>query len=287
MAQRQKPTEIVDDLPDDGYVSEEDEDYDPLADAPAEAQVDQAQQHTQQPTRLESLLSENRRKRRKSAAAERLQQLGTVSGSTRANVALALRGQWPSKSTNSVEQQLAILQAGRERKRHAEASGESNSDEERCKFVGAAKFAVSDATRALETTGVSAGGDSGRTLKVAEKQEHAGETVEVKKEVPEGSKAAKAYEEKERQREATKGFDAVLALINSKKKLSTLEKSKLDWGSWKTQQGKDEQADLEKHVNSGGTHLERTEFLHRAEWAEYAKERDARLAADPRTRVRA
>lgn len=303
-ARSNKPQELVDDLPDDGYVSEEDEDYDPVSDAPTEALGTKAstlRTATDSPgTAIEALHAQKKQEQRETTALQKLHSLGTVRPEHRETVQLALSGNWPKApagALNSVDLQLQPLQPQsekatllRKRKRDTSACTESASTGvDGTDLNAVAQSAMTDATTALETTGANASGADGvsNTVKVSEKQEFAGEEVEVEREVQEGSKAAKVHEERERQREATKGFDAVIAMMNGKKKLSTLDKSKLDWRSWKKQQGRHEQADLEKHVRSGTTHIERNEFLHKAEWAEYEKERDARLAADPRTRIRA
>ena len=64
-----------------------------------------------------------------------------------------------------------------------------------------------------------------------------------------------------------------------------MKKSKMDWGDAKAQDTTIED-DLNTHLKSGDTHLEKQDFLQRADVRQYEIERDARLANDPRNRGR-
>ncbi|KAF6018759.1 Cfdp1 [Bugula neritina] len=125
------------------------------------------------------------------------------------------------------------------------------------------------------------------TVKVTKVFDFAGETVRVDKEIaadtteskatangdpPSGSLGAQLGSS------ATKrpgGLGAVLGFISKKQKISTLDKSKLDWEKYKAEQGIT--TELKNHANSKGSYLERKEFLERADQRQFEQERDARL----------
>lgn len=279
MRKRPKEGELIDDLPDDGYVSEEDEDYDPTKESPAEARKDQegAEGAVEEGELANNLRARKQQKLRQKAEAHFNRLSGDAQQKGEAKLTAVMLGRVSgSNSVSSWERNLF----------GTDDKGESlEGVRSREGLVGAAKEALGRAGEAISTGGSQEKG--GEVVKVAETRDFAGEEVKVEQEYAAGSAQAKQAEERERRQGAEKGFDAVLAMINGKKKLSTLDKSRLDWGSWKRQQGAAEEADLERHVRSGGTHLEKKDFLHRAEWAEYERDRDAKLASDPRTRIRA
>lgn len=117
---------------------------------------------------------------------------------------------------------------------------------------------------------------------VAETRRFAGQTITVNREVDAASKeAARA------QGSAAKkaGLDAVLESLAQAKKVTVLDKSRSDWKDFKKTDDQVEE-ELEAHKRSGGTYLEKKEFLSRADYAEYERDRDARLASDVRNRGR-
>ena len=130
---------------------------------------------------------------------------------------------------------------------------------------------------------------------VTEQRRFAGKTVTVQREVDANSKEAKAAaagggpggEDGAPTAAAKKkaGLDAVLESLMQAKKVTVLDKSRLDWKDFKkTDDTVDEE--LAAHKRSGTTYLEKQAFLGRADVAEYEKERDQRLASDVRNRGR-
>ncbi|CAB3220077.1 unnamed protein product [Arctia plantaginis] len=74
---------------------------------------------------------------------------------------------------------------------------------------------------------------------------------------------------------AAGGLSSVLGQLNKKNKLSTLEKSKLDWSTYKQEEGIEEE--IESHNKGKNGYLERRDFLERADVRQYEIERDMRL----------
>ncbi|XP_028167818.1 nucleolar GTP-binding protein 2 [Ostrinia furnacalis] len=72
------------------------------------------------------------------------------------------------------------------------------------------------------------------------------------------------------------GLSGVLGQLNKKDKLSTLEKSKLDWTTYKQQEGLDEE--IQSHNKGKSGYLDRRDFLERADLRQYEIERDLRLS---------
>lgn len=70
------------------------------------------------------------------------------------------------------------------------------------------------------------------------------------------------------------GLGAVLGQIGKKNKLSTLEKTKLDWNSFKRTQGIDEE--LQTHNKGKDGYLERQDFLQRADVRQFEIEKSFR-----------
>lgn len=80
---------------------------------------------------------------------------------------------------------------------------------------------------------------------------------------------------------APSAVDAVLEQIKKKPKLSVLDKTKKDWGEFKEEnQGMEDELDAYK--KSSNQYLDRVSFLQRADYREFERERDARLAMQAR-----
>lgn len=77
-------------------------------------------------------------------------------------------------------------------------------------------------------------------------------------------------------------MDAVLEQIKKKQKLSVLDKTKKDWGEFKEEKGLDEELDAYK--KSSNQYLDKVNFLQRADFREFERERDARLALQSKRR---
>ncbi|XP_060802576.1 uncharacterized protein LOC106135185 [Amyelois transitella] len=73
-----------------------------------------------------------------------------------------------------------------------------------------------------------------------------------------------------------RGLSSVLESINKKNKLSTLEKSKLDWMTYKKEEGIEEE--IESHNKGKSGYLDRRDFLERADYRQYEIERDLRMS---------
>ncbi|NP_001161507.1 BCNT-like protein [Saccoglossus kowalevskii] len=71
------------------------------------------------------------------------------------------------------------------------------------------------------------------------------------------------------------GLSSVLGKIGKKQKIGTLEKSRLDWNSFKSEEGIDEELSQFNKGKQG--YLEKQAFLERTEHRQYEKERDVRL----------
>ncbi|KVH97423.1 BCNT-C domain-containing protein [Cynara cardunculus var. scolymus] len=108
---------------------------------------------------------------------------------------------------------------------------------------------------------------------VREVRDFAGESIEVKKLVDANMKEAS---EKEKGAGGGSAVDAILEQIRKKPKLSVLDKTKKDWGEFKEENRLDEE--LETYKKSGNQYLDKVSFLQRADYREFERERDARLA---------
>ena len=113
------------------------------------------------------------------------------------------------------------------------------------------------------------------TKTVTEIFEFAGEAVEVRKEVPADAPApAPAPVLKPRGRG---GLSSVLGQIGKKNKLSVLEKTKLDWDTFKQAEGIQEQ--LRTHNRGKEGFLEKQDFLQRADLRQFELEKAMRSAS--------
>ncbi|XP_067327079.1 craniofacial development protein 1 [Anolis sagrei] len=118
----------------------------------------------------------------------------------------------------------------------------------------------------------------------------AGEEVRVTKEVDARSKEAQLFLKQQEQKTVSPaispavsgvkrpgGLDSLLGKIGSKKqKLSTLEKSKMDWESFKEQEGIGDELAIHNRGKDG--YLERKAFLERVDHRQFERERDIRLS---------
>lgn len=133
-------------------------------------------------------------------------------------------------------------------------------------------------------------------VKITKVFDFAGEEVRVTKEVDASSKEAKSFlkqtEKENPQAVATStasplpagsgikrssGMSSLLGKIGAKKqKMSTLEKSKLDWESFKEEEGIGEELALHNRGKEG--YIERKAFLDRVDHRQFEIERDLRLS---------
>ncbi|KAJ9563498.1 hypothetical protein OSB04_008658 [Centaurea solstitialis] len=142
-----------------------------------------------------------------------------------------------------------------------------NVGEDALKVAAAALSAVKEAANMAAVSG------RGK-IEVREVRDFAGESIEVKKLVDANTKEASS--EKEKGAGGGSAVDAILEQIRKKPKLSVLDKTKKDWGEFKEENRLDEE--LETYKKSGNQYLDKVSFLQRADYREYERERDARLA---------
>lgn len=117
---------------------------------------------------------------------------------------------------------------------------------------------------------------------VFEEMEFAGEIVLVEKEVPADSKEAAAQSNPPGPagKKPRRGMESLLnELYNKKKKLSTLEKSKLDWENYKKTHGIAE--DLQNHNRGKDGYLENQAFLQRTDMRQFEIEKNLRAKTRP------
>ncbi|KAI4469944.1 bucentaur related [Holotrichia oblita] len=119
-------------------------------------------------------------------------------------------------------------------------------------------------------------------IKVTEIFEFAGEEIKVEKEVPVNSTSARlsnkasGSDPPKRGRGKAGGIGSVLNQLGKKQKITTLEKSKLDWDKFK----KEENLEEELHNFNKGKdgYLDRQDFLQRTDVRRFEIERDIRNA---------
>ncbi|GAY35607.1 hypothetical protein CUMW_017290 [Citrus unshiu] len=115
-------------------------------------------------------------------------------------------------------------------------------------------------------------------LMITEFRDFAGQDIEVKKFFDADSREAS----EKGKGPPTSAVDAVLEQIKKKPKLSVLDKTKKDWGEFKEEQRLEEELDAYK--KSSNQYLDKVSFLQRADYREFERERDARLALQARRR---
>ncbi|EPS65117.1 hypothetical protein M569_09661, partial [Genlisea aurea] len=117
-------------------------------------------------------------------------------------------------------------------------------------------------------------------VEVTEVRDFAGEDIEVKKLVDASSKEAA-----ERGKTGTtSAVDAVLEQIKKKPKLSVLDKTKKDWGEYK-EENKGMEEELDAYKKSSNQYLDKVSFLQRADYREFERERDVRLASQAKRKT--
>lgn len=117
-------------------------------------------------------------------------------------------------------------------------------------------------------------------FQIREVRDFAGQDIEVRKLVDADSKEAA----EKAKAPAPSAVDAVLEQIKKKPKLSVLDKTKKDWGEFK-EENKGLEEELDAYKKSSNQYLEKVSFLERADYREFERERDARLALQARRRT--
>ncbi|KAJ4900741.1 Craniofacial development protein 1/Bucentaur [Raphanus sativus] len=148
---------------------------------------------------------------------------------------------------------------------------DSRCSEEAKSIAAAALAAVRNATA------TAAAASSRGKIEITEVKDFAGQEIQVKRLVEAGSKEASSSA-------STSGVDAVLEQIKKKQKLSVLDKTKKDWGEYK-EDNKGVEDELDKYKKSSDQYLDKVSFLERADYRQFEKERDARLALQSKRRL--
>lgn len=271
---------------------EEDENYDPTRDLAT------AQKHAN-----EELLKSEVAKRRRLAASqarsrrgglEALPELkqqhadaGQASGAATAVDAVETADEeegWKEAAARKARQQRVekawanLHRAGAPARADPPAPGPSGRRTADPAFVAAA---MRRAEQAAKTAALSV---RGRVL-VKETRNFAGKDVEVETEVDAATKAGARAIEQDRAKERGHGVDYVLQILDRKRRLNIVDKTRLDWKEYK--RGNEEvQEELDRYAKGNQRHTERVDFLKRAEIREYERDRDARLASSARNRGR-
>lgn len=131
-----------------------------------------------------------------------------------------------------------------------------------------------------------AGPATEKKVTITKLMQFAGETIKVEKEVPCDSKEARLLlakqggEPSKPPGKPRRGVESLLdELFNKKKKLSTLEKSKLDWENYKKTHGIAE--DLQNHNRGKDGYLEKQAFLQRTDMRQFEIEKNLRAKKKP------
>ncbi|KAF7281065.1 yeti [Rhynchophorus ferrugineus] len=117
-------------------------------------------------------------------------------------------------------------------------------------------------------------------VKITQIFEFAGEEVKIEKEVDQSSVEARLLSNKSSKSSNAKnssglsGISNVLSQLGKKQKISTLEKSKLDWDKFKQEENIEEE--LQTYNKGKDGYLDRQDFLQRADLRRFEIEKDIR-----------
>ncbi|CAH2044601.1 unnamed protein product [Thlaspi arvense] len=154
-------------------------------------------------------------------------------------------------------------------------SDNNNTCSEEAKKIAAAALAA-----VRNATATAAAASSRGKIEITEVKDFAGQEIEVKRLVEADSKEASSSSSSAATPSAV---DAVLEQIKKKQKLSVLDKTKKDWGEYK-EENKGVEDELDKYKKSSDKYLDKVSFLERADYRQFEKERDARLALQSKRR---
>lgn len=130
---------------------------------------------------------------------------------------------------------------------------------------------------------------------ITKEYDFAGEVVKITKEVDANCKEAKEALQKQDTPEEAKtsagpsvsvfkksggGLGNVLGKIGKKQKISTLEKSKLDWNNFKKKEGIEDELQIHNRGKDG--YIERMSFLERTDYRQFEIERSLRMSTSKR-----
>ncbi|XP_042508583.1 craniofacial development protein 1 isoform X2 [Macadamia integrifolia] len=166
--------------------------------------------------------------------------------------------------------------SGQELPQKRPSVSQNGTSEEAKKIAAAAILAVKDATAAAANAAMNRG-----KIEIKEVRDFAGQEIEVKKLVDADSE--EATEKAKASAGPVSAVDAVLEQIKKKPKLSVLDKTKKDWGEFKDE-NKGLEDELDAYKKSSNQYLDRVSFLQRADYREFERERDSRLALQAKRR---
>ncbi|VFQ66683.1 unnamed protein product [Cuscuta campestris] len=138
----------------------------------------------------------------------------------------------------------------------------------------AKKLAAAALSAAKDAISAAASSNRGK-IEVSEVRDFAGEEIEVKKYVDASSKDAS--DKGKAPAGPVSAVDAVLEQMKKKQKLSVLDKTKKDWVEYKGE-NKGVEEELDAYKKSSNQYLDKVSFLQRADYREFERERDVRLA---------
>ncbi|KAK2994340.1 hypothetical protein RJ640_017852 [Escallonia rubra] len=144
-----------------------------------------------------------------------------------------------------------------------------------------AKRLAASALSAVKEAAILAAASGKGKVEITEVRDFGGEAIEMRKLVDADSKGAS--DKAKAQEGPPSAVDAVLEQIRKKPKLSVLDKTKKDWGEFKEEKGLEEELDAYK--KSGNQYLDKVSFLQRADYREFERERDARLALQAKRKL--
>ena len=111
-----------------------------------------------------------------------------------------------------------------------------------------------------------------------------GSTIEINAKKANGSSLDEKREPKDRgtRKVGLSGISSILGQIGKKSKISTLEKSKLDWDRFKKQENIEEE--INTHNKGKDGYLEKQDFLQRADLRQFEIEKQLRSSSRRSTR---
>ena len=111
---------------------------------------------------------------------------------------------------------------------------------------------------------------------IRERRNFAGEEVEVEREVAGGSREAAAAAAKEASRQRTRGIDVVLEILEKRRRVNIVDKSRIDWKGAKRA---DEHLakELDAHRMGADKHTDKQAFLARTDLRRFEQEKEDRL----------
>ena len=111
---------------------------------------------------------------------------------------------------------------------------------------------------------------------IRERRNFAGEEVEVEREVAGGSREAAAAAAKAASRQRTRGIDVVLEILEKRRRVNIVDKSRIDWKGAK-RADENLAKELEAHRTGADKHTDKQAFLARTDLRRFEQEKEDRL----------